>query len=261
MKHQLDQYLIDPYHKVGINVIGCGGTGSRMLSELAKLNFALKGLGHPGLHICAWDQDVVEETNVARQMFYKPDIGRPKSYVLIERLNRAYGFHWEAEDKYFTSNFSRAYYARKYPNAWANIYISCVDNNRARQDINNFVLNMSRGRYENSNKQIFPYYWMDLGNDLNFGQVVLGTIKKTTKKNQLARVNEVLDITKDHDPTEPSCSLAVALGRQDLYINGFVAMFGINMLWKLFKTGTLDYNIVYINLDTMKVAKDFKGRN
>ena len=49
--HYTDQYLLNPYHPVTVFVIGAGGTGSQVVTGLARMGMALQALGHPGLHV------------------------------------------------------------------------------------------------------------------------------------------------------------------------------------------------------------------
>lgn len=49
--HYTDSYLLKPYHPVTIHVAGAGGTGSQVITNLARMNVALQALGHPGLHV------------------------------------------------------------------------------------------------------------------------------------------------------------------------------------------------------------------
>jgi hypothetical protein len=51
----------------------------------------------------------------------------------------------------------------------------------------------------------------------------------------------------------PSCSLAEALEKQDLFINSTLAQLGCNILWKMFRNGMIEYHGLYLNLSTMKV--------
>src|SRR5689334_7068613 len=79
--------------QVNVALAGAGGNGSQMLSGLARLHLALLKLGHPGgLKVTVWDPDLVSESNIGRQLFYPSDIGQPKSFVLVNRYNLAYGF-------------------------------------------------------------------------------------------------------------------------------------------------------------------------
>ena len=53
--HYIDNYLIDPQHPVTVNLIGAGGTGSQVLTCLARLDVTLRALGHPGLSVTLYD--------------------------------------------------------------------------------------------------------------------------------------------------------------------------------------------------------------
>lgn len=65
-----------------IDVIGAGATGSRIALSLAKL-------GVTNLHV--WDNDVVEEHNVANQAFGNEHIGLPKVEALQQIIEKATG--------------------------------------------------------------------------------------------------------------------------------------------------------------------------
>ena len=49
--HYTDNYLLKPYHPVTVFIIGAGGTGSQVVTNLARMNAALQASGHPGLHV------------------------------------------------------------------------------------------------------------------------------------------------------------------------------------------------------------------
>ena len=239
--HHTAGYLLNPQHKITVSLIGLGGTGSHVLTALGKMNAALKGIGHPGLHVYAYDGDTVSETNVGRQMFSPTDIGLNKAIVLITRINRFFGYEWEAtDDDYgFTTGHT------------SNITISCVDSAAARVLIGNVLGKTSSREPTNT-----PYYWMDFGNELKTGQVVLGTIGHMNgpgvKYNALPTVLQLfpqLKKMKDKN-TGPSCSISQALGRQDLFVNSTLANLGMNILWKLFREAKLSIHGQYMNLET-----------
>ena len=88
---------------VNIVVAGAGGTGSQIITGLARLDRALRALGHPGgLAVHVWDPDRVSQANVGRQLFYDSDVGQFKCDVLIHRLNVAFGLGWKATPELFT---------------------------------------------------------------------------------------------------------------------------------------------------------------
>ncbi len=76
-----------------VDVIGCGATGSRIAMSLAKL-------GIKTLHI--HDFDVVEEHNVANQIFGRADIGRKKAEVLAEMIPHQTGLKPVVHDEAVT---------------------------------------------------------------------------------------------------------------------------------------------------------------
>lgn len=247
MIHYTDPYLLNPRHPVTVNLIGVGGTGSQVLSSIARINYALIELGHPGLYVTAFDNDIVTESNCGRQLFSISDIGQNKASVLITRLNRFFGTDWKSiPDKYIP-----------YSNS-ANIIISCVDNVSSRVEINHHFQN-SRNFGESEKREI---YWLDFGNAQNTGQVVLGSIsnikqpkvKEIKTISKLKTVAEIFDLTKVKDEDSgPSCSLAEALTKQDLFVNSTLAQLGCGLLWKLISSGSIDYQGLYMNLQTMNV--------
>ena len=94
--HYIDSYLINPQHPVTVNVIGAGGTGSQVLTCLARLDTALRGLGHPGLLVTVYDPDTVTEANIGRQLFSPSDTGLNKAQCLVTRVNNFFGNGWRA---------------------------------------------------------------------------------------------------------------------------------------------------------------------
>lgn len=241
--HYTQPYLLAPVHKVTINLVGLGGTGSQVLTGLARINEALIALNHPGIHVRCFDHDVVSRANVGRQMFSPADINQSKATVLVTRINRYFGYDWEA-------------YPKKYEgDLLSNILITCVDTAKARKEI---FASIKPGGPEPHEVSM---YWMDYGNSMKTGQVIIGTVSKVkqpqssdktvgTLKNVLQFFPE-LKKRNYKESNEPSCSLAEALGKQDLFINSTLAQFGLNILWKMFREGRISYHGCFLNLDTM----------
>jgi hypothetical protein len=104
---------------------------------------------------------------------------------------------------------------------------------------------------------------MDFGNTQTTGQVVLGTVPKKIKQpasklyetvNSLKVITRMVKYTRVKETDSgPSCSLAEALEKQDLFINSTLAQLGCGILWKMFRNGVIEHNGLYLNLDTMKV--------
>lgn len=256
--HFTDQYLLTPTNPISVNLIGAGGTGSRVLHLLMEMNHSLVELGHPGLQIRLWDDDIVTEANLGRQPFAASEVGLYKSVAIINRVNRAKGTNWKAE----TQKFERNLLGKLPQNANATIFISCVDNVQSRFNIAEMLKEMRNHRrvYHDT-----PKYWVDYGNSQHIGQVFLSTIVDTAQPDSkkyctvpsLPMVtDEFCELLKESESTDqtPSCSLAEALEKQDLFINSALAPLGCSLLWNLFRNGMTPYRGFFLNL------KDFRSQ-
>lgn len=249
--HFIAEELIDPANPISVNVIGAGGTGSKVLTALMEMNYSLIELGHPGLMVRLWDDDVITNANIGRQRFAECEVGLNKSVALINRINRWSGTHWKAEEKQFS--FERN---GKLPDhAKSIIYISCVDNVEARFQIAEMIKMANDSNYSNHK----PLYWMDFGNSRYTGQVILSTVGEIDQPNSdkyepvatlplvTDEFGDLLRASQAEDNT-PSCSLAEALRKQDLFINSSLAQMGCSLLWNLLTTGFIEYRGFFHNL-------------
>lgn len=221
---------------VHIGLIGCGGNGSQMLTGLARLNHAIRALGHPGLEVHAYDPDTVSEANMGRQLFGAFDVGQSKAHVLVNRINAFFGTAWEAHFNRFEATDFRT----------EDILIVCVDSARARHAI------------AAAAEACRALYLMDLGNRASDGQVVFGEIESTecparagsaTLPYPYALFPELVDLRTPEDDT-PSCGLAQALERQELFINQAVVTPALSLLWEFFRHGRLTWHGAFVNLRT-----------
>ena len=83
--HYTDSYLMNPQHPVTVNIIGAGGTGSQVLTCMARLDVTLRALGHPGLSVTLYDPDIVTEANIGRQLFGPMDLISNKPAMTFPR--------------------------------------------------------------------------------------------------------------------------------------------------------------------------------
>jgi len=253
--HFTDSNLINPTNPILVNLIGAGGTGSKVLTALMEMNHSLIELGHAGMQIRLWDDDVITQANLGRQRFAECEIGLYKSVALINRANRFSGTNWKAE----TVKFEKDGLDKLPENAGATIYISCVDSVKARFGVAEIVKEISKLR----NHRDEPKYWLDFGNSQHTGQVILSTIGAIKQPNSekyetvaslpmvTDEFGELLKQSETQDDT-PSCSLAEALEKQDLFINSSLTQIGCSLLWGLFRNGMTPYRGFFHNL------KDFR---
>ncbi|SJN18443.1 ThiF family protein, ubiquitin-activating enzyme [Sphingobacterium faecium PCAi_F2.5] len=254
--HFTDNSLINATNPISVNLIGAGGTGSKVLTALMEMNHSLIALGHAGLSVRLWDDDVITEANLGRQRFAECETGLYKSVALINRANRFLGTNWKAETQKFEKDS-----LGKLENAQATIFISCVDSVQARFGIAEILNEMKSGKYH-QNK---PKYWLDYGNSHYTGQVLLSTISnvpqpKSERFETVANLpmvteefGELLKHSEQQEDT-PSCSLAEALEKQDLFINSTLVQMGSSLLWVLFRNGLTENRGFFLNL------KDFRSQ-
>lgn len=244
--HYTDNYLLKPYHPVTIHVAGAGGTGSQVIANLARMNVALQALGHPGLHVTVFDPDIITEANIGRQLFSEADLGQGKATAAVTRVNRFFGTTWTAENcRYPVRKTQENGDDRTKP---ANIIITCTDNTRSRLELWRFL---KKYRETSVNNERAVYYWMDFGNAQTTGQVFIGTVRNKIRQPASKEfmpvpgmnviTEEVNYSTIEEKDSGPSCSLAEALERQDLYINSILAQVGCDILWRMFKEGRTLY--------------------
>ena len=140
--HYTDSYLMSPQHPVTVNLIGAGGTGSQVLTCLARLDTALRGLGHPGLFVTLYDPDTVTEANIGRQLFGPSDLGQNKAQCLVTRINNFFGNDWKAQADIYPAVLKDT---RR--DNLANITITCTDNIKSRIDLWNLLRALPQPTY------------------------------------------------------------------------------------------------------------------
>lgn len=246
--HFADNYLLNPTNPVTVNLVGAGGTGSQVLTALARMNHSLVALGHPGLYVRMFDDDVVTRSNLGRQLFAPSELGMHKASALIARVNRFFGSNWKSiPHKYEAVEILREH-------LFANITISCVDTVKARYTIAAVLAKLNK---QNSGPDQ-PIYWMDFGNAQYTGQVLLSTVqsvKQPPSKSYIA-IGSLPSVTKAYgrllkqakEDDQPSCSMSEALAKQDLFINTCLSGLGASLLWNLFREGMTPYRGFFLNL-------------
>ena len=233
--------------KVRIWIAGCGGTGSQVLSGLARLETCLKAVGHPGIDVMAWDSDRVSSANVGRQLFSRADIGHAKASILIHRVNLWHGLSWSAMPERLDADCLERLREYDLQQRRADILIGCVDSLAARNDLAKACGAISSLRY-----------WLDCGNDADTGQVVLGTVNQShaEKLENVIRLPTILDLVRSVegegsrivDDDQPSCSLAESLERQSAFINQAIATVALDALWRMFRTGRIERSSWFVNM-------------
>jgi PRTRC genetic system ThiF family protein len=234
--HQLHPELLR--RKVRVLVVGCGGNGSAIAAGLPYLHRALLTYGHPeGLHASLLDPDVISPTNCVRQPFSRSEIGLYKSVVLANRLNLFWGLDWDGIPERLDPK-------RRLDGV--DIVIGCVDTRKARAAIAKCAEDWSE-----------VDYWLDLGNNADSGQFVLGEpLNRRNRRHRLRlrTASELFPEVIQGDIIEdvlPSCSAVEALERQEPFVNPTLANHALALLARLFRYGTISYHGAFVSLSSL----------
>jgi PRTRC genetic system ThiF family protein len=211
-------HTIHPYllrRTIKIAVVGRGGTGSALVGGLPHLHQALVAGGHPsGLAVTVIDGD----------------------RILINRLNLFWGLDWQAVPQHLGTGHNL--------NNDLDLVIGCVDSRAARAKIHEAVTATWCG----------IGYWLDIGNNADTGQFVLGQPLNRANKHKAYRLRavselfpEIIDPALDDDQ-QPSCSAAEALERQHPFINQTLAIHALALLSRLLRCEPMAYHGGFVNL-------------
>lgn len=234
--HQIHPELLR--HRVRVLVVGCGGNGSAVAAGLPYLHQALLAHGHPeGLHVTLLDPDVVSPTNCVRQPFSRSEIGFYKSVILANRLNLFWGLDWEGDPERLDPQ-------RRLDGV--DIVIGCVDTRAARATIAKCAEDWSE-----------VGYWLDIGNNADSGQFVLGEPLNRRNRRRRLRLRTVSELFPEvmqeglKEDRLPSCSTVDALARQEPFVNPTLANHALALLARLFRYGTINYHGAFVNLSSL----------
>ena len=228
MKHFLTPHLLARTVKVA--VIGTGGNGSVVAMGLPYIHQAMLLAGHPGgLDVSLIDGDVVSESNCVRQPFGRSEVGLPKATVLVSRINLFWDLRWESVPERLSDEHR----------LWEfDLVIGCVDTRSARAEIEKRVTGL-RSRVS---------YYLDLGNNADGGQFVLGQPLNSRNPRKAVRLRTVAELFPEivnpalDDDAIPSCSALESLSRQEPFVNQTLASHALAMLARLFRYGGLDHH-------------------
>jgi len=241
---------------VTIHLIGCGGTASWLAPHLARITKLLQDVHHLGVRLVFWDHDTVEEKNIFRQNFCEAEIGVNKAETLARRFGLAWGIGIIAVNAPFSRDIMyRNNLGARYGDNSIPVFITCVDDNRARQD----VAKTCSETYG---------WWLDCGNLKTAGQVSIGRglpprepsplrFPSMTTWTPLPSVQfpgilqeEVETKKEEVDYAGMSCADIALVDEQGLSINHAIASIAAAMLMKLLVTKDLQHHCAYVSIDS-----------
>ncbi|WP_051690516.1 PRTRC system ThiF family protein [Acidithiobacillus thiooxidans] len=220
---------------IRVALIGAGGNGAQMAAGIAQISVALQARGGLPLAVYVYDDDRVSHANVGRQLFSPADVGRFKSDVIVERTNWFYGFNWSSIPERVGKN-SRL--------DQIDIFVTAVDTAKSRVDIEKAVF---FNAYHTK-------YLLDVGNRTQSGQVVLGAYCNGVYELPTLRLlfPEINDENFNEQDQGPSCSLAEALQKQDLFVNRDVTTGALHILWDVISKRNIEVHGAFTSLETMR---------
>lgn len=282
-----------------IFVIGAGGTGSRLMPMLAQfLRSITRGVTAQGWienpNIWVIDDDVVEQKNILRQNFILQDVGKHKAAVVAERYSRAYGVNIIPMMLRVNQENSGQIYQNindtlvslvpgSHPNVHSildsSIVIICVDSVEARRDILNTFITQNGNGHRQSGRTFF----IDAGNEDNFGQVQFFTpdivhgVEEYDNMRDDMKLPKLLPVTIDTNfipmpvefyrnlkdtPAQGSCADL----DQTLAINAIMATQIMGVVQNYFYRKPMTYNTVSVSLNggnftVHNTFNEFKNRS
>jgi sulfur-carrier protein adenylyltransferase/sulfurtransferase len=126
------------------------------------------------------------------------------------------------------------------------IVVGCVDTRAARAAIAKCAEDWSE-----------VDYWLDLGNNADGGQFVLGEPLNRRNRRHRLRLRTVAELFPEVIQGEldrdglPSCSAAEALDRQEPFVNPTLANHALALLARLFRYGTVSYHGEFVCLSSL----------
>lgn len=242
------RFLLPAWGECDLILAGCGGTGSWLAPALVRIATMLAG--KQTINVTFIDPDTVEEKNVYRQNFCRAEVGMPKAQALALR----YSASWGTEIAYRVSRFKDA--AGSISNG---IIIGCVDKPAARREIADDI---GVRTWRN-------VYWLDCGNEKEYGQVLFGGGLKKEKEvpgycGGLPLPSEQApDIIKDRPEAEPvvSCAEMMALESQGMAINQRMAAEAADYLVRLLVTRDLRKYATFVDLASGTARSEYIAPN
>jgi PRTRC genetic system ThiF family protein len=241
---------------ITIHLIGCGGTGSRLPPHLARITKLLEEVHHLGVRLVFWDHDAVEEKNIFRQNFCEAEVGINKAETLARRYGTAWGLEITALPVPFSADVMyRNNLGNRYGDSSMPVFITCVDNNKPRQDVAKVC------------SQYFGW-WLDCGNLKTAGQVSVGRglpsrelsplrFPSMTTWTPLPSIqfpgilqDEPESKRQEMDYSGMSCADIALVDEQGLSINHAIASTAATMLMKLLVTKDLQHHCAYVSIDS-----------
>jgi len=210
--------------------VGAGGTGGYLIPNALRI-LGVNSLISKFINIYIIDPDVVEQKNLIRQNFVQEDINKYKADVMAIRYGRAFGVDIKSITKKIQFIPERDMVLGK------SLIIDTVDNNTAREFIDNYVKN------ETTHSS-----WISIGNDSQQGNLVFYDKQSEYKRSVVdiwpnAFTEEVFEEERAAELVN-QCALNAISAPQTSAINMTGATHGVNLFYSLISGEDIHYNMV-----------------
>ena len=164
--------------------------------------------------------------------------------VLANRLNLFWGLDWEGIPERLDPQ-------RRLDGV--DIVIGCVDTRTARAALAKCAEDWSE-----------VDYWLDLGNNSDSGQFVLGEPLNRRNRRHRPRLRTVSELFPEviqgglGGDGLPSCSAAEALNRQEPFVNPTLANHALALLARLFRYGTISYHGAFVSISSVGGVQELR---
>lgn len=142
-------------------LVGCGGNGSHMADYISSAGIALSQQGKE-VDLAFVDPDSIEVGNIPRQRFSMAEVSLNKAEQLALRYGGFRGIKITTYPQMFDHGLFNYYWNT------VTIIVGCTDNGPARQEI-------AKALETNQTNEVPRVWWLDLGNNHQSGQVILGS--------------------------------------------------------------------------------------
>lgn len=214
---------IDFKTPIEIIIIGVGGTGGYLIRDLSRFLYSIDRRlpGQSDISVTIFDGDAVEDKNIMRQNFMPSDIGQNKAEVMANRHVRAFAVNIQ----YIPQMFDWKLHGSSFSSKKQKIFIGCVDNNKARREIDSMMNVLMRSRDNIDQRAV----WIDSGNERKTGQVIVGNSEMQTVTEIFP---DILDPKQDTVEVR-SCAERMLEDEQNMFVNLTASNLILNYLRKV----------------------------
>lgn len=208
-----------------VAVLGCGGTGYYIGTNLFMLERVLNGLYREASFRCIdlFDAKTIKAPNLSRTGYLPTEIGFPKSDILAHRLNAALGYtvFRSMPENATTEKLLEGHY---------DLIITATDSVESRMMVANLAAKVQRYTL-----------WLDTGVEKATASTVMGEL--TTSPDRLPVATDLFpNLPEGEQHQEASCDMQTSLARQAFGINQQIAGQAVNLLSQLVLDGEIEYH-------------------